>query len=62
MATKQPQTILANSNLEYPVIASVSVDPIVKSWGEFKPNLINVSKAGELQTAAVKLMDRVGYK
>jgi hypothetical protein len=32
------------------------------AWGEFKPNLINVSKAGELQAAATRLMDRAGYR
>ena len=32
------------------------------AWGPFKQNLINVAKAGELQSAAVKLMDRAGYK
>ena len=31
-------------------------------WGSFKQNKMNVVKAGELQTEAVKLMDRVGYR
>jgi iron(III) transport system substrate-binding protein len=35
---------------------------MVASWGSFKANAINVAKAGELQAAAVKLMDRVGYR
>lgn len=56
------QKVFADANFEYPVSAAVEPDPLVKKWGTFKPNLINVSKAGELQQAAVKLMDRVNYK
>ena len=35
---------------------------LIAAWGPFKPNLINVAKAGELQAAATRLMDRAGYK
>jgi iron(III) transport system substrate-binding protein len=34
----------------------------LEAWGSFKADSIDVSEAGRLQTAAVKLMDRVGYK
>lgn len=62
MASAQGQSLFADGNLEYPVNPAVKPAPSVAAWGEFKPNLINVAKAGELQAAAVKLMDRVGYK
>ena len=42
--------------------AKVKVDPTVAAWGTFKQNLLNVREAGRLQTTAVKLMDRIGYK
>jgi iron(III) transport system substrate-binding protein len=56
------QSLYADANLEYPVNAAVKPDPVVVSWGSFKQNYINVAKAGELQTAAVRLMDRAGYR
>jgi len=47
--------------MEYPVNPTVKPHPIVAAWGNFKQNNINVSKAGQLQAAAVRLMDRAGY-
>ncbi len=56
------QTIFADSNMEYPVHNDAKLHPIVKSWGSFRENLINVSRGGELQAEAIKLMDRAGYR
>ncbi|HEY8354732.1 MAG TPA: Fe(3+) ABC transporter substrate-binding protein [Methylophilaceae bacterium] len=56
------QRMFADLNMEYPVNPSYKPDPLVASWGEFKQNLINVAKAGELQANAVRLMDRARYK
>jgi len=54
--------LFADSNLEYPANENVPAHPDVMAWGHFKENVINVAQAGELQQAAVKLMDRAGYK
>lgn len=62
LSSDKAQNLFADVNMEYPVNPAVKPDPLVASWGSFKQNIINVSKAGELQTAAVKLMDRAGYK
>lgn len=62
MSQPTAQSLFAGLNLEYPVNPKVQPDPIVAAWGRFKPNIINVAKAGELQAAAVKLMDRAGYR
>jgi len=56
------QNLFADVNMEYPVNLNIAPDPIVASWGKFKQNNLNLIKAGELQTEAVKLMDRVGYQ
>jgi len=58
----EAQRIYADANMEYPVNAAVKPDPVVASWGSFKQNPLNVAKAGELQAAAVRLMDRAGYR
>lgn len=61
-SSEQGQKMFADLNMEYPVNPVSKPDPLVASWGEFKQNLINVAKAGELQSAAVRLMDRARYK
>jgi len=62
LSSEEAQNLYADNNMEYPVNSKVKVDPKVASWGNFKQSIINVVKAGELQSAAVKLMDRVQYK
>lgn len=62
LSSDEAQNLFADVNLEYPANPEVEAQPIVKSWGVFVSNPINVSKAGELQQEAVKLMDRAGYK
>ena len=62
LSSAKAQGQFAGANLEYPVNPAVKPDPLVAAWGTFKQNSVNVSKAGELQPAAVKLMDRAGYK
>ena len=56
------QAHFAGVNLEFPVNPAASVDPLVRSWGRFEPSLINMAEAGRLQAAAVRLMDRAGYR
>lgn len=56
------QRLFAEANMEYPVNPATPVDPRVAAWGTFKQNPLNVTQAGALQAAAVKLMDRAGYK
>ncbi len=62
LSTPKAQNLFADVNLEYPVNPAVKPDAVVAAWGAFKQNPVNVAKAGELQAAAVKLMDRAGYK
>jgi len=61
MASDDAQAIFGGVNQEYPVNPAIAVDPEVKSWGDFKASELPLSRAYELQPAAVKLMDRAGY-
>jgi iron(III) transport system substrate-binding protein len=56
------QNLYAEVNMEYPANPKIKPDEVVSAWGSFKQNTINVATAGELQAAAVKLMDRAGYR
>lgn len=62
MASPEAQNLYADLNFEYPVNPKVKADEMVRSWGNYFPNRINVAAAGRLQPQAVMLMDRVGYQ
>ncbi|EGG94495.1 Ferric iron ABC transporter, iron-binding protein [gamma proteobacterium IMCC1989] len=62
LAGEEAQGDFAGLNQEYPVNKAVKPSPVVAAWGDFTADDINVEAAGRLQAAAVKLMDRAGYK
>jgi iron(III) transport system substrate-binding protein len=62
LSSEKAQNLFADVNMEFPANPAVKSDATVASWGDFKQNSLNLAKAGELQTAAIKLMDRAGYR
>ncbi len=62
LVSDDAQSIFAGVNQEYPVNPAIPVDPQVASWGSFNDSKLPLSNAYKLQPAAVKLMDRAGYK
>lgn len=62
LSSEKAQNLFADINMEYPANPKVKTGPAVAAWGSFKQNPVNVTKAGELQAEAVKLMDRSGYR
>lgn len=62
LSSDKAQNLFADVNMEYPANPKIAADPFVAAWGSFKQNSMNLVKAGELQTTAVKLMDRAGYR
>lgn len=62
LSAGEAQQLFAALNLEYPVNPAVSADPLVAAWGEFRADDVNLRVAGENQAAAVRLMDRAGYR
>jgi iron(III) transport system substrate-binding protein len=62
LSTSEAQELFASLNLEFPANPDVAPHPLVRAWGPFKPDVINVSEAGRLQAQAVMLMDRAGYR
>ena len=62
LSTAQAQSLFSDINFEYPANPQVRPHPKVQALGRFKQDLVNISKAGELQSAAIRLMDRAGYK
>lgn len=62
LANKDSQKWYAEKNHEYPVRADVAPSDLLKSWGNFKSDIINLSVLGKNNPDAVKLMDRAGWK
>ncbi len=62
MVTQESQQWYAEVNNEYPVVANVKISNTLKSFGDFKADSVNLSVLGENNTAAVKLMDRAGWR
>lgn len=62
LSSPQAQADFAGLNMEYPVNSQVQPTELVRSWGDFKADSLNVSEAGRLQAAAIRLMDRAGYR
>jgi iron(III) transport system substrate-binding protein len=62
LSSGKAQAHFAAVNMEYPANPAATIDPLVASWGSFEQSLVNVAEAGRLQPAAVRLMDRAGYR
>ena len=62
LSSAEAQGKFAELNQEYPANEAVAPSTEVASWGKFKADNVNVEAAGRLQAAAVKLMDRAGYR
>lgn len=62
LSSEKAQNLLVDEDFEFPANPKIKPSQSLSAWGSFKPNFINVSRAGELQADAVKLMDRVQYK
>jgi iron(III) transport system substrate-binding protein len=62
LSSETAQAEFAGRNMEYPVNPEVAPDPRVSGWGSFKADELNVNEAGRLQAAAIRLMDRAGYR
>ncbi len=56
------QGLYASADKEYPVKGDVAMSELLSSWGPFKQDDINVQKFGALQTQAIQMMDKAGYK
>lgn len=52
----------AEHNGEYPIRDDIAVSDVLKPWGKFKADNLNMAKLGENNSRALRLMDRAGWK
>ncbi|MCC5859899.1 MAG: extracellular solute-binding protein [Ectothiorhodospiraceae bacterium] len=62
LAGEEAQALYGALNHEYPAREGIDWDPLVASWGDYRVDDTNLAEAGRLQTQAVMLMDRAGYR
>ncbi len=62
MTSREAQEILVSSNKEYPANQFVPTPDALDELGNFKSDEVNVSAYGINNPAAVRIMDRVGWK
>ena len=62
MTDEYAQKAMTEANYEYPVNPSVEASELLKSWGEFKPQDIDITKIGEYNKKAVEIFNEVGWK
>lgn len=62
LVTDAAQQWYAEVNNEYPVKPGVKWSATVRAWGRFKADDLNLDRLGELNAAAVRLMDRAGWQ
>jgi len=62
LLSHESQLWYATSNHEYPILANIAWSELLQSFGTFKTEQIPLGQLGELNAAAVKMMDRAGWK
>lgn len=62
LSTAEAQNLYTDTNYEYPANPAVKPNELIAAWGTFKADQVDVAAAGQFQVAAIKLMDRAGYK
>jgi len=62
LVSNKAQRWYADINHEYSINPEIESSSILKSWGNFKADNLNLSLLGKYNTDAVLLMDRVGWK
>lgn len=55
------QKIYAEANAEYPIAPGTEPDELVKSWGDFTPDDVNLMDLANLRGAALRLTETVDF-
>lgn len=62
LTSETAQKDYAQTNYEYPVNPQVEASDLLKSWGEFTAQDIDLSLLGLYNVEAVKLMNEAGWE
>lgn len=62
LTTPQAQKYFIGGNNEYPINDETEIADVLKEFGEFKSDAVNVSALGRNNPEAIRIMDRAGWK
>ncbi|MEW8684042.1 MAG: Fe(3+) ABC transporter substrate-binding protein, partial [Candidatus Thiodiazotropha endolucinida] len=62
LVNRDSQSWYAEANGEYPVRTDVEANELLKEWGDFKMDRLNLAQLGLLNPDALRMMDRAGWK
>lgn len=62
LAAPSAQEWYANANHEFPVRPGVPIGPVMRAWGDFKADPLALETLGLNNPAAVRSMDRAGWR
>lgn len=62
LTSDEAQKWYAESNQEYPAKPGIAPSDLLKGWGEFKADSLNLSELGKNNAEALKIMDKAGWK
>lgn len=62
LVESEQQSEFARANFEYPVNPEGLRSPLLKKWGAFKADTLNLSELGKYNQAAVKAFDLAGWE
>ena len=61
LSSGEAQEIYATANFEYPIAPGTKVDDLVKSWGSFNADTVNLMTIAKLRKKALKLTEIVDF-
>ena len=62
LTSEEAQMVYVNNSYEYPANSLVQPSEIVRGWGEFKIDKLNLNALGEYRPEAIKIFDKTGWK
>jgi iron(III) transport system substrate-binding protein len=62
LVSAEAQSVFAEGNNEYPIVRGARLSPVLAKWGEFREDDLNGAVFGRNNEAALKLMDRAGWR
>ena len=62
LTSEEAQDVYVNNSYEYPANSMVEPSQIVKSWGGFKIDKLNLNALGEFRAEALRIFDKTGWK
>ncbi|MBL4704390.1 MAG: extracellular solute-binding protein, partial [Flavobacteriales bacterium] len=62
LLSDEVQAMYSAANYEYPIVDNIEACALLKSWGKFKEDAINLEEIGKLNASALTVFARAGWE